>query len=285
MKDPRRLADETGSGLETRLLRHAREERPPDGNADRVLAALGIGTAAATAGTMASGAAAGSAAAKPVVGWLAGSVAKWIAIGSTCGVAAIGAAVHLHARTSERDLSTARAQSHVERSEGLARAEPGVAAHTPPAALRDEPGSGADQGPAALDPASRAPAARPAPQIAPGPSRAAPLPAGVTGSQVEPGAASIELEIAHLDRARAALQAGHPAEALSVLGSYDRQFGRGALAPEAQFVRIQALLASGRREAALERAQALLRSDPTGPHAARIRELLARSASPGTISK
>src|SRR5690606_26967779 len=62
--------------------------------------------------------------------------------------------------------------------------------------------------------------------------------------------ASLNEEVALLDRARSAVRAGHPADALTRLDEHSARFPKGSLALEAQVLRVQALAAAGRTEEA-----------------------------------
>jgi hypothetical protein len=89
-------------------------------------------------------------------------------------------------------------------------------------------------------------------------------------------ASSLEGEVTALDRARSALAAGDATRALELLGQYEQAFPKGALRPEATYLRIQALSKSGQREAARELAARFLAKHPSTPHAAQLQALLSR---------
>lgn len=80
-------------------------------------------------------------------------------------------------------------------------------------------------------------------------------------------------EVALLDAARAALS-NDPQSTLSILEQHRRDFPKGALRVEADLVRIEALLRAGDRRRAEQIASRLIKTDPTGPVAARARRLL-----------
>jgi hypothetical protein len=82
-------------------------------------------------------------------------------------------------------------------------------------------------------------------------------------------------EVERLDHARATLGEGRAAFALAELKSYERAFPRGALRDEAELLRIEALAQAGEVDAARGRAERLLAGDERGPHARRVRALLA----------
>jgi outer membrane protein assembly factor BamD (BamD/ComL family) len=81
-------------------------------------------------------------------------------------------------------------------------------------------------------------------------------------------------EIALLDQARGAVAAGEPARALAILDGYTVRFPRGAMAPEATVLRIEALVKAGDRPAATRFADAFLATAPTSPYTTRIQSLL-----------
>jgi TolA-binding protein len=87
---------------------------------------------------------------------------------------------------------------------------------------------------------------------------------------------SLEGEVTALDRARSALAAGDATRALTLLAEYEQAYPKGALRPEATYLRIQALSKSGQRDAARELAARFLAKHPSSPHAAQLQALLSR---------
>lgn len=79
-------------------------------------------------------------------------------------------------------------------------------------------------------------------------------------------------------RARRAIRSGQPRRGLSILGDLDRDIGVGALGPERHVLWVEALLASGRNEAARDAARAYLRDHPTGAFRDRMRAVIESSA-------
>jgi len=120
-----------------------------------------------------------------------------------------------------------------------------------------------------------------------GPTPPAAEPAGAESSSSEPAAErkvapagskrktsdALQRELSQLDRARAQLSAGSPAGALALLNEYSRAEPRGALRLEAEVLRIDALLQSGREDQARARARAFLNRHPTSVLSARVRRL------------
>lgn len=101
-----------------------------------------------------------------------------------------------------------------------------------------------------------------APTLAPTPPPA-PAPRRTT-------APDLAAELAHLQRARAALDAHDPALALQHLASHAREFPDGQMREDRQLLRAEALCARGDAPAARAEATAFLREFPDSPHQARV---------------
>jgi outer membrane protein assembly factor BamD (BamD/ComL family) len=76
-------------------------------------------------------------------------------------------------------------------------------------------------------------------------------------------------------RAREALRAGNPAQAIALLDEVRTLYPSGVLVQERELLWIESLVRSGQRAPALERAQAFVRTWPESPYTARVRELAA----------
>ncbi len=85
---------------------------------------------------------------------------------------------------------------------------------------------------------------------------------------------SLADETQALDRARVAVEAHQPAEALRVLDEYRRWFPEGRLRPESMILRLSALVQAGRRSAADSLANRLLSDETYRPYVPRIQSLL-----------
>jgi hypothetical protein len=83
-------------------------------------------------------------------------------------------------------------------------------------------------------------------------------------------------ELKLLDDARKAVASGDARAALVALDARDAKHGAGTLGPEAEVLRVEALVASGQKQAAAARAQRFLSRHAGSPHAGRVRTLLAR---------
>jgi len=116
--------------------------------------------------------------------------------------------------------------------------------------------------------------------VAPTPRESAPAPEAEASSTAhvphphahEARGPDVELseQLALLRHARAALDSGSPAAATRWLSEYDRRFGNASsLSPEARYLRLDALLASGRREEARSVAREIVARDAKGPHVSR----------------
>jgi len=85
-------------------------------------------------------------------------------------------------------------------------------------------------------------------------------------------------ELALIDRVRASVDASNPALASTLLAEHGRRFGKSAqFAPEARYLRLEVMVATGRNEEARRLAHEILERDPSGPHAAQARALLKES--------
>ena len=259
MSDPKRLLTD-GSDFERAMLEAWEAERPSAAARERVLAIVGAGAIVGIGATAAASGAAGAA----VRG--GASIAKWIAVGALAIATTAATIAFVRHDSRHRDVHAVS---------GLASTH---AASTPPAI---------DSAPAPLEtaPLETAPAiASPAiPDAIPSPASLAPAisakrPASPRASQKnDPSvaiAASLNAQIAWLDRARRAIEAGDPATALHLLDDYRATYPEGTLSQEAELLRIEALIAGGQRAAAESLATRFIAAHPSSPHARRIRELV-----------
>jgi hypothetical protein len=79
-------------------------------------------------------------------------------------------------------------------------------------------------------------------------------------------------ELASVDQARSALRSGNAAAALELVSRYERSYKRPRFAPEASALRIEALIALGRRAEAAQLARAFMARHPGHPLTLRLRE-------------
>jgi hypothetical protein len=107
-----------------------------------------------------------------------------------------------------------------------------------------------------------------APSAAPSSER--PTPRGGASSPAVPDDRS---EAALLREASAAVSSD-PSRAIELVDEAERRFARGSLGQERELIRVQALIATGRREEAIHRARKLLARDPSTAHRPRLEKLL-----------
>jgi hypothetical protein len=278
MNQPRRWIDEDATQAERRLLLSARDDAPSARSRERMFAALGVGSATAlgvaaaaaelpkAAALAASGAAAALSKAAPgSAGMTALVVMKWVGVGAVAGLMTSGTLNVMERRAAAVQpaaAAVAPAKPATPRAEtALAVPAPEVLVPPPPE-LEDEP-------PAVEESAPEKTAARPT------------LSAGaVKARQLQPARApspNVGKEVTTLDRAREALAAGDTPRAFEALGQHESEFRSGALAPEAEVLRIEALLARGEYNSAAVMARGFLFSHPSSPHLRRVRALLARA--------
>jgi len=238
MSDPQRLADDDVTALEQALLAAGRSYGSSASARTKTLAALGVaGSATLLAGT---------AQAVPL-----GTLAKltWGKILAAVSLAGAAAAVPgyyawQHHQAAQTALSSAA-------TPGVVVARPAQAAATPEPVLAlaarpaDEQVKGEPQWPTATAPAR---------------------------ATVRP--ATLGHELSTLDAARGMLARGDASGALARLDRYAHAYPHGRLALEAEVLRIDALDAAGRPDAARARAQAFLDRHPHSVLAARVRTRL-----------
>jgi hypothetical protein len=274
MTDPQRLLEESGDDFERALLRSSRIDEPGPRAAASVAAAIGVGSAIVSGASTASGigATAGVTAGKAGA-WV---VAKWVGFGIVAGGVTV-AGLQL-ARTASKGSPVEHAEHAAER--GVLAPPPAAqplgpdtrAAEVAPTATAPEPASVHAQperarGVEAVRQPAHAPAAPAEASAARFDDVAAPVASAPRTSPV-----SIAGEVSALDRARTAIAARKPAEALAALDEYERG-GSRMLAQEAAVLRVEALLLAGNRAGAAALARRLVEAEPQSPHAPRWREI------------
>ena len=253
MNEPKRWLDDGAPDAIGHMLRAAGDERPSRAALERAVAGVVVGAGI-------SGSAVGVAGAAVKGAPLAGGVfLKWTLLGSLVTLGAGGLAAGVSSLTSER-AAPARAPSSTP-------AEPRMqVVDSHPAAQPDQPDLAASVEPspkAAPTPAGREPRG----------DGDSPRPNAV--AEASPVDAEVLVQETRLvDRARAELAAGRAARTLVALDEYQARFPRPRYAPEALYLRMEALLALGNRPAARQVASRLASSHPSSPHAARAEAVL-----------
>jgi hypothetical protein len=270
MRDPDRLLESSESDVERLLLRAGREPASSHARERALLAAAGVVTASTLT---TNGTAAATATGKAAVGAKAASVVslKWIAVVGLTSLGAVSGTVAVH-------VAREHASAHVTPPSESRREAPSRPGKVTSGAMPSLPGSelpSALPAPSAIEsaPAFPLPSVVDAPLVVPPVTIVSPMTSvGVAHSAAGSAAAG---EVTRLDEARTALDQADPDRALTILQEYARRFPRGALAPEAAVLRIEALVAAGDRAAATRAAQSFLRANPSSPYAQRIESLLA----------
>ncbi len=253
MTEPNRWLKDGAPKEVARLLEAARREQPAPAGLQRTLVGLGIGASAAgIAGKSAALSAAGASVSKAAVV----SAIKWGAVGLVATLSTVGA-VRLVQRANEPASSGQNLHSRPTATVVVSPAQP------PPSSE-----------PMLQPPAEQPPAVRETPRPAPGsPALRAPEPAAEAPIDADKLAEQVKV----VDRARAALAQGRPVETLAILNDYESGFSERRFGPEALYLRMEALLATGEHESARKVAERLLALAPKGPHSARARVILGQT--------
>lgn len=267
MNSPIRLLESSPNPAARTLLQAGLRDRPRPSALRSTALALGVGGSLVAA---ASTSAAASTAATTIVAPLVAPsvtlmVGKWVVLGMLGGVALAGGA-SLVSDATQHDASRAAKTTSMASS----RNEPARAPTGSPSPALDAPSIQLEahdvSAPTATVISRPALAAKPRAEVA------AVTPATPSSASL-PNAQSLSREIAMIDASRRALSSGNAAAALTQLDEYAASLRTGTLDREAQLLRIDALVLSGQRAAALTLAERYLASYPNDPHAARLRDL------------
>lgn len=263
MTGPRPWEQEGASDAIAHLLAAARDERPSAESLSRSLAAATVGATTAIT-TAAAGAALGKLGASSALGTKASSLLaaftalKWLVVGAALG-SAVMATVELPRRASppgialrtSHPLAPTSAPAGAAKATGASPALPPLertesASEAAPAPLERTPSSGNAR---TLQPSGRAPAHVEAERLAD--------------------------EVRAIDEATRALNSGRARRALTLLDAYERRYAERRFAPEALYLRMEALINVGRPSEARSVANQLVNAYPTSPQAGRARAFLA----------
>jgi hypothetical protein len=299
MSDPKPWMEEGPPEAVGRLLEAASAERPPEASLSRALTALGLGASATGAATTAGAATAGASTAagttmtgaagvvsagKATSVVVTGALVKWGLVGgalvaaSVAGTAVVrrgavlGAAERPHLAVAVRDATTrAVARSSASGSPKAAEASPNAAEASPNAA------TGASPSPSVATASATTPSVVSRPSVRA--AHKALLASAATASEpTSPlDAERLAEEVALVDRARGALARGDAQGTLKALDDYDAHFSPRKFAPEALYLRMEALLRLGQTSAARAVADRLATNYPSSPNAARARQVLGTS--------
>ncbi len=246
MSDPKRWADEDAgsTALEQDLFRAARSVGMPPEEKKRRWAAIAEQAALIPIAVAPTPQGGGAATSLAKGGWLKGLSTLTLLAGAGAGAWAVSHRAPPGAATARASAPT----THVVATVATSSAEP-VAESPHPSPAADELPPGA--------------ASRP---------RAAPVVPGHAVAPVENSRLAEEAR-AVLD-ARAELAGGNPSAALRLLEAARVDFPHGSLGQERDALAVEALAASGQKDAASARAQAFLRRFPASPHASNVRRFI-----------
>lgn len=271
MTDPKRLIDASPDDLTGRILRTALDDQPNEQALHSTAAALGVGGAVVGAALQGSAAGASTQLAGGVKAGVVG-VLKWLSVGVATGAVAAGGISAVHHLVARR-----AAKQSVTRVAAAARARAAAPAHPslvnlPPQRVGPPPALTAANRSRSLRVHHTAPstALRAVPTAAFGSA-----PSSASKSALPP---SLAADLALLDRARRALAQHDPRGALQALDVYARQRQSGVLDPEAEVLRIHALLALGEHARAEKLARAFVAAHPTSSYAPELRALYTKTS-------
>ncbi|HET9931314.1 MAG TPA: hypothetical protein VFQ35_11525 [Polyangiaceae bacterium] len=272
MTELKRWEQDGASDAIARLLQAARTELPSEASLAQSIAAAGAGAVAATATTTAQ-AALGKLGASTLLGAKAPGllpalgVLKWLLVGT-----ALGSVVMATLPSTRQDSPSAMAPSSHTARVGFV---PVQSSRTLAPVAPEASSSPAIVAPLATVPA-RAASSEPARTTL---ERALPL-ADTRRTGTSRGAAPLieserlAEEVRAIDDATRALGSGQATRALALLDDYDRRYAERRFAPEALYLRMEALTRLGRSGEARTVAKRLANAYSTSPQAARARALL-----------
>lgn len=206
---------------------------------------------------------------------------KWLAAGALVLTGGVGAGALLLSQGPEPAPGPgAHRVSTVSAVPPAAEASPAPAGDPPLAVLSAAPPHEAPEGPSPPSGASQ-PAKATSALALPSAPAAGPAPPPSAAPAASPSAApSLSDEVAALRGAHDALGRGQPAKCLEAVDAYFARFPSGRLSAEAQFLRVQALAASGQEAQAAALARSMLARSPRSPYAARLRSIAGEDAAP-----
>jgi TolA-binding protein len=252
-----------------RLLEAARVERASDESLNRTLAAAGVGGVTASTTGATAGSASASAVLETKASMLLGTAGalKWMVVGASLGAAAVATvtenrapdppvAASPGARPSARTLG-------VPSSLQFAAPTPAVLPESPRAettSIASEPSKSATAPPPRVITPEK-----PRPDVQD------------DGPPAEMDSERLAEEIRAIDSANQALASGRTAQALAALDDYDRRYAERRFAPEALYLRMEALARSGRAVEARTIAKRLATMYPNSPQSTRARVVLSET--------
>jgi hypothetical protein len=286
MKDPPRLSND-GDRHIANLLGAARAERAPARAIEKTLAAVGATSAVLGAGSAAAGTA------TKIAAW---TIAKWACGGVIGGLVTMAGAelVKEGLHEPQRGVGSVPAQT----AHRSSAASPALATRAELARTQPAPPEPARAALRSTEPAHPAVTAERSRALAPADSEASSIrerareqgstdadeprsanarEAPVAPLEVDP---AITVEVRLIDAARRALDVGDASAALRNVAEYRNQPHHQTLAPEAQYLEMEAYLALGDRASARRAARLLIARYPGAPHVRRARWVLDDQSDP-----
>lgn len=251
MRDPERIIQGCPSDDAVLLIRAARREAPRPQARLRTLAALGLPTTLSALGKAAIATTLVTSTKGLITGIIVGVTCGSVLATIVVGISQPSSSPHVMQAQQVRALASTRVYDKKEET------------------LPTQSNAGAEAAAATADTASvtRARVEH---------TRAAERPAPANQDRT-PQTSPLAREVAALDVVRAAALAQQSGRVLTLLDAYQRDFPHGALQPEAQVLRVEALARSGQLSQARALAARLLAADPSGPLSHRIRVAAAGS--------
>jgi hypothetical protein len=286
MSELPRLIEEDDD-LERELIRSAHHDRPGERALERTLLRLGVGLALPSA--VASAAPATAAATQLGVTGLVKSLVTGVALGvvTAGGAHVAGRVLAQRAPGSPHALGSSASPSapvptgtHRSTLREAERPAPPTTEAVPAPAAATAPVEAAETAPLARPPSTSLEPRFPAPNSSSSTQR----PGSSLGSFALDthaiSASALAAETQRVEAARRALADGRAALALTTLASYERDFPRGVLRPEALVLKVRALVAAGDRPAAEALGRRLIAQAPTSGHADAVRAALGHGTNP-----
>jgi hypothetical protein len=296
MNEPPRLLEDDDA-LKSLILRSS-ELDVPSARSMRRAHALALGVASSTVATVGAASTGGGVAAGTMLGSVSTvkAIAIWVSVGLFSGALVSGTAATLMDAGRQREAVATPAQTAVvPRAAGPVRPDRRASGATTP-----KPDTVTDNGPSAVSAYENRNAAPPErtmvnrPVAAPRAAVAPTVPAAPIETTTPHGAARFDptapaphavkasatpndelaQELASVDQARSALRSGNAAAALEQVSRYERTYNQPRFAPEARALRIEALIAQGRRAEAAQLARVFMTNHPGHPLTVRLRTFL-----------
>jgi hypothetical protein len=266
MNDPKRLLDEGANDIERELLGTWLDEKPSK-RARAAVMGLAVGAGLGAATTTAAATASAGAAPKTAAAIGAWALGKWVLVGALSGLVTVGT-VEVAAPLVMTESAAAPSITAPERAPAIATVRApeaktaGVEAPTPPLpaeAPKSSTPTLADSASARQAPSAHAVASAESAESTPEKTKAR---------------CALREEATLIEQALSAVRSSRGGAALTILDDYQLRCPGGTLQQEATVLRMEALVASGRRSEASSLGRAFVSAYPESSHISRIHALL-----------